>query len=122
MPLPQGFSIDQIDFRANRAAGVAAVVVHALNGSTGNDRDFAWKLDISKDQPVLKRRYTIGLGDVGSAAGVGNSVRMDFETLTIFSDGRLALSFLDSTTKYPSPTTGQMQTRPAIAIEQDSSF
>jgi hypothetical protein len=122
VPLPQGFSIDQIDFRANRSAGVAAVVVHALSSQTGNDQDFAWKLDISKDQAILKRRYTVGLGDTGSAAGVGNSVRMDFETVTIFSDGRLALSFLDSTTQYPSPTTGQMQTRPALAIEQDSSF
>ena len=68
-------------------------------------------------QPTLVRRYTIGKGDTGSAAGVGNSVRMDFQTIAILPDGRLAVSFLDSTTHYPSPTTGAEQTRPALAIE-----
>ena len=55
--------------------------------------------------------------DAGSTAGVGNDVRMDFQTVTIFADGRVALSFLDSTTHYPSPTTGAEQPRPALAIE-----
>jgi hypothetical protein len=120
--LPDRYSIDQIDFRANKAAGVAAVVIHAPNEDTGNDQDWVWKFSISGTSPVLQRRYTVGLGDAGSAAGVGNDVRMDFETIGIFGDGRVAISFLDSTTQYPSPTTGQMQQRPAIAIEQDSKF
>jgi hypothetical protein len=116
--LPPRFTIDQIDFRANRAMGVAAVAVHALNADTLNDQDFAYKFAITGNQPFLQRRYTVGLGDAGSAAGVGNSVRMDFQTIAILPDGRLALSFLDSTTHYPSPTTGQEQPRPALAIEQ----
>jgi hypothetical protein len=116
--LPPRFTIDQIDFRANRALGVAAVAVHALNADTLNDQDFAYKFAITGSQPFLQRRYTVGLGDAGSAAGVGNSVRMDFQTIAILPDGRLALSFLDSTTHYPSPTTGQEQPRPALAIEQ----
>ena len=120
--LPPKYSIDQIDFRANKAAGVGAVVIHALNSDTGNDQDWVWKFSISGSAPVLQRRYTVGLGDAGSAAGVGNSVRMDFQTLAIFADGRVAVSFLDSTTHYPSPTTGQEQQRPALAIEQDSKF
>jgi hypothetical protein len=119
--LPGGYSLDQIDFRANKAVGIAAVAVHALNTATGNDQDWAYVIDIRRD-PVLKRRYTLGLGDTGSAAGVGNSIRMDFQTVAIFPDGRIALSFLDSTTSYPSPTTGQQQTRPAIAIEQGSAY
>jgi hypothetical protein len=122
VPLPDGFTVDQIDFRANKAAGVGAVAIHALNGATGNDQDFVWKFSISGSAPVLQRRYTVGLGDVGSAAGVGNDVRMDFQTVAILSDGRVAVSFLDSTTHYPSPTTGAEQPRPAIAIEQDSKF
>jgi hypothetical protein len=120
--LPAGFSIDQIDFRVDKALGIAAVAVHALNGATGNDQDYAYKLNVATDQPFLQRRYTVGKGDVGSAAGVGNSVRMDFQTVAILPDGRLALSFLDSTTHYPSPTTGLEQARPALAIEQASSF
>ena len=71
---------------------------------------------------MLQRRYTVGKGDTGSAAGVGNSVRMDFQSIAILPDGRLALSFLDSTTHYPSPTTGLEQTRPALAIEQTTSL
>ena len=96
--------------------------MHALNDATGNDQDYAYKLNVSTDQPFLQRRYTVGKGDIGSAAGVGNSVRMDFQTIAILPDGRLALSFLDSTTHYQSPTTGQEQTRPALAIEQTSTF
>lgn len=120
--LPAKYSIDQIDFRANRTAGVGAVVIHGLNSDTGNDQDWVWKFSIAGSAAVLQRRYTVGLGDAGSAAGVGNSVRMDFQTLAIFADGRVAVSFLDSTTHYPSPTTGQEQQRPALAIEQDSKF
>jgi hypothetical protein len=120
--LPANYSIDQIDFRANKSVGIGAVVIHALNSATGNDQDWVWKFSIGGSSPVLLRRYNVGLGDAGSAAGVGNSVRMDFQTIAIFADGRVAVSFLDSTTHYPSPTTGQDQPRPALAIEQNSSF
>jgi hypothetical protein len=120
--LPPNYSIDQIDFRASKALGVAAVAVHALSSISGNDQDFAYKFNVATNQPFLQRRYTIGLGDTGSAAGVGNSVRMDFQTIAILPDGRLAVSFLDSTTHYPSPTTGAEQTRPAVAIEQTTTF
>ena len=120
--LPASFSIDQIDFRVNGALGVAAVAVHALSSATGNDQDLAYKFTVATSQPFLARRYTIGKGDVGSAAGVGNSIRMDFQTVAILPDGRLALSYLDSTTHYPSPTTGLEQTRPALAIEQTTSL
>jgi hypothetical protein len=122
LSLPAGFSLDQIDFRANRAAGIAAVAVHALNNATANDQDWAYTIDITRNTPVLKRRYTVGLGDTGSMAGVGNTIRMDFQTVAIFADGRIALSFLDSTTHYPSPTTGQEQARPALAIEQTTTM
>ncbi|TMM02476.1 MAG: hypothetical protein E6G02_11165 [Actinobacteria bacterium] len=111
-----------LGFRANKALGVGAVAVHALSSDTGNDQDFAYKFNIATTQPTLVRRYTIGKGDTGSAAGVGNSVRMDFQTIAILPDGRLAVSFLDSTTHYPSPTTGAEQTRPALAIEQTTTL
>jgi len=116
-----GFPTPQIHFRANKAAGVGAVAVNELDdqagSNQGNDQDYLYKFDISGPKPVLKRIYLVGLGDAGSQAGVGNSVRMDFQTVTIFADGRVALSFLDSTTHYPSPTTGAEQPRPALAIE-----
>ena len=91
VPLPDGVAIDQIDFRANRAAGVAAVLVHGQNNTTGSDVDLVYKIGIAKRDavPRLQRRFQVGLGDLNATSGVGNDVRMDFQTVTIFADGRL---------------------------------
>lgn len=109
--------IEQIDFRANKEAGVAAVAIHAQDTLTGYDRDLVYKFGIKQEQPLLLRRYQVGLADAASTAGVGNDVRMDFQTIAVFRDGKVAVSFLDSTTESPSPTTGAMRTTPALAIE-----
>ena len=110
--LPDGSAIEEIDFRANRSAGVAAVLIRAQDNTTGTDFDTVYKLAIGRRDatPNLLRSYRVGLGDVNSTAGVGNSIRMDFQTVTIFSDGRLAVSFLDS-------ASGTTNPRPALAIE-----
>jgi hypothetical protein len=108
--LPKSHTIEQIDFRANKSAGLAAVAIHAQNLASGTDQDLAYKLDITTTTPVLKQAYLIGLGDQNSTAGVTNDVRMDFQTIAIFPDGRIALSMLDSTTN------GQ----PALVIEQST--
>jgi hypothetical protein len=113
-------SIKQIDFRASRDAGVAAVAVHAHDTTTGFDHDLVYKLGIKQAEPKLLRRYEIGLADVDSTAGVNNDIRFDFETVTIFGDGKVAVSFFDSTTGAPSPTTGAYSPRPAIAVEGDT--
>jgi hypothetical protein len=47
---------------------------------------------------------------------------MDFQTVTILPDGRIALSFLDSTTTSVSPTSGQARISPALAIELDTTL
>jgi hypothetical protein len=110
--LPDGSAIEEIDFRANRAAGVAAVLVRAQDNGTGSDFDMVYKLAIGKrdSTPKLERSYRVGLGDLNATSGVGNDVRMDFQTVTIFPDGRVAVSFLDSTTENSGPA-------PALAIE-----
>ncbi|MGH3066152.1 MAG: hypothetical protein ACRDOF_07575 [Gaiellaceae bacterium] len=117
--LPESTAIEEIDFRANRVAGVAAVVIHAQNSATGTDVDLVYKLGIGRrdETPRLQRLYYLGLGDVNSTAGLGSDVRMDFQTVTIFADGRVAVSYLDSTTKSTSPTTGAERISPAVAIE-----
>src|SRR5687768_943275 len=108
VPLIEGASIEEIDFRANRAAGVAAVLVHAQNSTTGTDDDLVYKIGIGRKDtaPRVQRRFHVGLGDLNATSGLGNDVRMDFQTVTIFPDGRLAVSFLDSTTKTNAPSTG----------------
>ena len=117
--LPKYHSIEEWDFRANSSAGVAAVAVHAQDRFDGNDQDFAYKLDITGATPRLVRSHALGQGDVNSEAGVGNDVRMDFQTLGIFPDGRLVLSFIDSTTTRPGRTGGE-SVAPALAIELDT--
>jgi hypothetical protein len=109
-PLPANNVIEQIDFRANKYAGVAAVMIHAQDTVSGFDRDIVYKIGIKDAEPKLLRRYQVGLADVNATAGLGNDTRMDFQTLAIFDDGRLAVSFLDSTTG------GE----PAVGIELDT--
>jgi hypothetical protein len=108
--LPAGMAIEQWDFRANKRAGVAAVVIRAQ--ADGRDQDLAYKLAINTNTPFLKRSYTVGLGDIGSTAGVQSDIRMDFQTVAILPGGGLALSFLDSTT----------DNQPALAIELTSRY
>jgi hypothetical protein len=94
--LPEGKTVSQIDFRVSTRAGIAAVATHA--GTATGDQDLLYKIDVSGSKPRLLQMYEIGLGDTNSAAGVGQDIRMDFQTVAIFPDGRVALSFLDSTT------------------------
>lgn len=115
--LPRNHSINEIDFRANRAAGVAAVALRAHDAVSGTDQDLVYKFDITGAGPRLTRLYEVGLGDVGAVAGVGNAVRFDFESVTIFPDGRVAVSFLDSTTTMHHPVHGTEGPAPAMAIE-----
>jgi hypothetical protein len=119
VPLVPNTVFEEYDFRANRAAGVAAVLVHAQNTLTGSDVDLVYKIGIGRKDsaPRLLRHFEIGLGDLNSTAGLGSNVRMDFQTVTIFPDGRVAVSFLDSTTTTNSPTTGASRPSPALAIE-----
>jgi hypothetical protein len=108
--LPENWIIEQLDFRANKYAGVAAVMIRAQDTVSGNDGDLVYKIGIKDAQPKLLRRYQVGLADINSTAGLGSEVRMDFQTLAIFNDGRLAVSFLDSTTEL----------QPAVAVELDT--
>lgn len=115
--LPANHVIEEIDFRANRAAGVAAVAMRAEDLVDATDQDLVYKLDITKSAPRLARLYQVGLGDLGATAGVGNDIRFDFESVAVFPDGRVAVSFLDSTTTMHHPVHGTENFAPAIAIE-----
>jgi hypothetical protein len=110
--LPKGHTIEELDFRANRAAGVAAVAMRTQHGT--GDQDLVYKLDLREDRSTLERLYDVGLGDADATGGVGNDVRFDFESVTIFPDGRVAVSFLDSTTG------AKGDTAPAVAVEEST--
>ncbi|MEA2623202.1 MAG: hypothetical protein QOH61_2112 [Chloroflexota bacterium] len=110
--LPEGMTIELWDFRANHSARVAAVAVHAHNLATDTDQDLVFKLDLNFERARLMRMYYVGRGDVNATEGVGNDIRLDFSSITIFPDGRVATSVLDST----------MNGTPALAIEKDTTL
>lgn len=120
--LPAGNTFEEWDFKANAQAGVAAVAIHAQDSTLGVDRDLVAKLDIGTKGPRALRLYQVGLADLGATAGLGNDVRFDFGTVAILPDGRVATSFLDSTTTSISPTTGAERISPAVAIEGETTL
>lgn len=117
--LPDSHVIEEWDFRANLEAGVAAVAIHGHETKGNLDRDLLFKFDIT-GTPRLIRMYEVGRGDINGSSGVGAEIRFDFETVTIFPDGRVAMSFYDSTTTGPpgaTSTSGDPRVIPALAIE-----
>jgi hypothetical protein len=127
------------DFKANGAAGVAAVA--AAKGSSKGVQDLVFKIDISTPQPKLIRTYLVGDGDDNRSGGVGfygvsGGHRFDFSNVGIFPDGRLAITFMDAKTKMPFPTLSNAATcaikdiqsspcevvAPQMAIEMDTTI
>jgi hypothetical protein len=97
------------DFRANGAAGVAAV--SASRSVPGGVQDFVYKIDISTSEPKLMRTYVVGDGDDSRSGGLGfygatGGHRFDFSSVGVFPDGRVAVTFMDAKTKIPFPTLG----------------
>ena len=123
MTLPKDVAVTgglQMDFRANAKAGIAAVSFHARNGAKGSDLDLLYKIDITGDSPRVARLYEIGRGDVdASSGGPPADIRFDFNTVAILPDGRIAVSFLDSTTDEATHLAQAAINRlgPAMAIE-----
>lgn len=122
--LPKEFSNSgnglQVDFRANAKVGLAAVALHGRNGLTQATADIVYTIDIRKGVPKLVKLYEIGLADTNASSGVGQDIRFDFETVTFFPDGRIAVSFLDSTTAgvyHLAEPAGIERIGPALAIE-----
>jgi serine protease AprX len=106
------------DFKVNRAAGIGAVATRVGN------QDWVYKFDVTGDTAQLLRRYRLGLGDTQSVVGVTTNLqapRMDFQTIAIFADGRIAASFLDSTTLSTPPGTGMLgRITPVVAVELET--
>ena len=107
------------ELKANAAAGVA--VVSGVNGT----QDVLYKLDITGDAPTILKHYVIGDGQDCRCQGVGfygaqGGHRFDFHSAAILPDGRVAVSFMDSTTETKFPTLGLPVIAPALAVELPS--
>ena len=81
------------------------------------------RVEIGPGVPLGRQHAPPPVGDlVPDAEAVEVHVQGPPQAVAVTPDGKLAVSFLDSTTHYPSPTTGAEQTRPALAIEQTTTL
>lgn len=94
--LPDGMTVKGvkgIDIKANAAAGVSAVAVTARTES-GTPKNLVYKFSLDEGMPQLERILVLGNGEY--------SGWMDFPTVAILPDGRIAASFGDA--EYGEPT------------------
>ena len=93
------------DVKVNGALGIA-VVDTRLDGPEGAQQDLVFRVDISKPTPRLVETDLVGDGKLSPAHDVSGALgdRMDFASVAILPDGRLTMSFDDSTTSNPTPT------------------
>jgi hypothetical protein len=101
---PEGRSFEEfashaVDLKVNGKLG-QAVLSARLNDKKGFGQDVVYRVDVSKAQPRLMKTYAVGKGDISTIVGVVGALsdRFDFPSVALFPDGRIAVSFDDSTT------------------------
>lgn len=115
VPLPNGYEavMPQFsrfwDFKANGPLNMGVVSMYARNISAGTDQNLVFVLSTTAGRPVYRKLLFAGRGDKLFGAGLTASDRLDFVTVGILPDGRIATTFLDG--EYASP---------AVAITIDS--
>jgi hypothetical protein len=114
------------DVKVNGTLGQAVVSTRADNKKQLG-LDVVWRVSIKAAQPRVLKTYAVGKGDLSTTIGVLGSLadRYDFPSVALLPDGRIAVSFDDSTTPLWTsadglPTTGQLTHpdghSPALAI------
>ena len=99
--LPGNLVMEDWDFKANAALGIAVVGVHAHDPVRNVDQDLVFELSIGSDV-VVEKVYFVGAGDVAGTSGVtGGDLRFDFSTIGIMPSGEIVTTFLDSTHRDP---------------------
>jgi hypothetical protein len=91
------------DVVANGRLGQAVVSARFDDaGSLG--QDVVFRVSTKNPQPVRLQTYMVGKGDLNTANNVLGSLgdRFDYESVTLLPDGRIAVSFDDSTCTQPS--------------------
>jgi hypothetical protein len=86
------------DVVANGALRQAAVSAR-FDDAKGNGHDMVFRIDTSGVKPRLVATYAVGKGDLNTANDVSGSAgyRYDYESVALLPDGKLAVSFDDST-------------------------
>ena len=91
------------DLVANGLLGQAAVSAR-FDDAKGNGHDMVFRVDTRGPTPRLRATYVVGKGDLNTANDVTGSAgyRYDYESVALLPDGKIALSFDDSTCLQPS--------------------
>ncbi|MCU1590261.1 MAG: hypothetical protein JWP11_1517 [Frankiales bacterium] len=113
---------DFFDVKVNGKLG-QAVIATRTDDKKSQGQDVVWRVDVSKAQPKLLATYAVGKGDISTIIGVAGATadRFDFPSVALFPDGRIAVSFDDSTTPKSKvrdtvPATNPTGHSPAVAI------
>jgi hypothetical protein len=96
-------NIETYDFKANGRLGFTVVAAHAKKDN-GEFQDMVMKIDTRTGTPKPEKTYFVGAGNLKSTVGLdatslvdGKSTRVDFTSVAILPDGKIAVSFADKT-------------------------
>jgi hypothetical protein len=80
-----------------------AVVSARFDDAKGNGHDMVFRVDTGRSKPRLTATYVVGKGDLNTANDVTGSAgyRYDYESVALLPDGKIAVSFDDSTCIQP---------------------
>lgn len=101
--LPNDMVSETYDFKANGKLGIGVIATHAKKDD-GTFQDVVFLLDIKSTKAKLKKIYYVGDGNLSSTVGLdvmtlvsGKSNRVDFTSVAILPNGKIAMSFADKT-------------------------
>lgn len=107
LPLPDGYeavspAFDRFwDFKTNASLNMAAVSLYARDAATGKDQNLVMVVSTPGGKPQLDKVLLAGKGDKSYGTGLGAADRLDFITVAILPDGRIATTFMDSESSTP---------------------
>lgn len=101
--LPKEMVAETWDFKVNGKLGMAVIATHAQKDG-GTFQDTVLRLDVRSPVARLDKVYYVGDGNLASSVGLdpttlvsGVSYRVDFTTVAILPNGKIAVSFADKT-------------------------
>ncbi len=90
------------DFKAHGKLGLTAIAAH-VEKEDGTFQDMVMRINTRTGAPVLERTYFVGDGNLKSTVGLdattlvsGKSNRVDFTSVAILPNGKIAVSFADA--------------------------
>ena len=99
--LPSDMVAETYDVKVNGRLGIAAIATHAKKDD-GTFQDVVMVIDVKSATPKLKKIYYVGAGNLKSTVGLdaaslitGASTRVDFTSVAILPNGKIAVSFAD---------------------------